>query len=77
VAAKGALSNDPTSGGLIGATEAAIRSKLGEPKTVDYNGARWTYEAADGVFLLYLFFAEGKVKIATPNDLPLNAVKRR
>ncbi len=76
-AAKGALSSDPTSGGLIGATEAAIRSKLGEPKAVDYNGARWTYETADGVFVLYLFFAEGKVKIATPNDLPLNAVKRR
>ena len=76
-AAKGALSSDQTSGGLIGATEAAIRSKLGEPKAVDYNGARWTYETADGVFVLYLFFAEGKVKIATPNDLPLNAVKRR
>src|SRR2546428_688232 len=76
-AAKGALANDQTSGGLIGATEAAIRSKLGEPKAVDYNGARWTYETADGVFVLYLFFAEGKVKIATPNDLPLNAVKRR
>src|SRR5437867_1621153 len=76
-AAKGALSSDPTSGGLIGATEAAIRSKLGEPKAVDYNGTRWTYETADGVSVLYLFFAEGKVKIATPNDLPLNAVKRR
>jgi len=50
---------------------------LGEPKAVDYNGARWTYETADGVLVLYLFFAEGKVKIATPNDLPLNAVKRR
>ena len=76
-ASKGTLSNDQTSGGLIGATEAVIRSKLGEPKTVDYNGTRWTYETADGVFVLYLFFAEGKVKIATPNDLPVNAVKRR
>ena len=63
--------------GAIGATEAAIRAKLGAPKAVDYNGARWTYETVDGVFVLYLFFAEGKVKIATPDDLPLDAVKRR
>jgi len=75
-AARGTPSSDQT-GNLIGATEAAIRSKLGEPKAVDNNGARWTYETVDGIFVLYLFFTDGKVRIATPNDLPLNAVKRR
>jgi hypothetical protein len=75
-AAKGTPSSDQTSAGLIGATEAAIRAKLGEPKAVEYNGTRWTYETVNSGFVLYLFFAEGKVKIVTPNDLPLDAVIR-
>ena len=74
-AAKG-TPGDQTSAGLVGATEAAVRAKLGEPKAVEYNGARWTYETVDSGFVLYLFFSEGKVKIATPNDLSLNAVKK-
>ncbi len=76
-AAKGTLSSDQMSAGLIGAAEAAIRAKLGEPAAIDFNGARWTYETVNGSLVLYLFFAEGKVKIVTPNDLPLDAVKKR
>jgi hypothetical protein len=76
-AAKSTVSSNQTSAGLIGATEAAIRAKLGEPKSVDHDGARWTYETVQDGFVLYLFFGEGKVKIAAPNDLPLDAVKKR
>ena len=76
-AAKGTHSIDQTSAGLIGGTEAAIRAKLGEPAAVDFNRTRWTYETVGGVLVLHVFFAEGKVKIVTPNDLPLDAVKKR
>jgi hypothetical protein len=76
-AAKGTQSSDQTSAGLIGATEATVRAKFGEPKAVDFNGTRWTYETVNGSLVLYVFFGEGKVKIVTPNDLPLDAVKKR
>ena len=76
-AAKGTHSIDQTSAGLIGVAEAAIRAKLGEPAAVDFNGTRWTYETVGGVYVLHVFFAEGKVKIVTPDDLPLDAVKHR
>ena len=74
---KGRQPIDQTSAGLIGATDAAIRAKLGEPASVEFNGSRWTYETVSGVFVLHLFFAENKVKVVTPDDLPLAAVKRR
>lgn len=76
-AKKGTGAIDQMSAGLVGGTEAAIRAKLGEPASVEFNGNRWTYETVNGGFVLHIFFAEGKVKIVTPNDLPLDAVKRR
>jgi hypothetical protein len=76
-AAKGGQPIDRTSAGLVGATEAAVRAKLGEPASVEFNGTRWTYQTVGGTLVLHLFFAENKVKIVTPNDLPLDAVRRR
>jgi hypothetical protein len=76
-AAKGKLPIDQTSAGLIGATDAAIRAKLGEPSSVDFNGGRWTYQTLNGGLVLHLFFAQNKVKAVTPNDLPLDALKKR
>ena len=76
-AAKGTLPIDQTSAGLIGATEAAIRSKLGEPSSVEFNGTRWTYQTVGGGLVLHLFFAENKVKAVAPNDLPLDALSKR
>ena len=76
-AAKGKLPIDQTSAGLIGATDAAIRAKLGEPSSVDFNGGRWTYQTVNGGLVLHLFFAQNKVKAVTPNDLPLDALKKR
>ena len=76
-AGKGRLPIDQTSAGLIGATDAAIRAKLGEPASIDFNGGRWTYQTAGGGLVLHLFFAENKVKAVTPNDLPLETLKKR
>ena len=76
-AAKGGQPLDRMSAGLVGATEAAVRAKLGEPASVEFNGTRWTYQTVGGTLVLHLFFAENKVKIVTPNDLPLDAVRRR
>ena len=59
---------------LVGSTEADIRARFGEP--VSIVNTRWVYEALSGN-PLYLFFGEGKVKIASPNDLPIDAVKKR
>src|SRR5262245_54747110 len=75
--AKGKQPIEGTSAGLVGATEATIRAKLGEPASVDFNGSRWTYQTVGGVLVLHLFFAENKVKIVTPNDLPLDSVRKR
>ena len=76
-AAKGGQPIERMSAGLVGATEAAVRAKLGEPASVEFNGTRWTYQTVGGTLVLHLFFAENKVKIVTPNDLPLDAVRRR
>jgi hypothetical protein len=74
-AGKGTQSIDQMSAGLIGVTEATLRAKLGEPAQIVKD--RWTYETLSGSLVLHVFFAEGKVKIVTPNDLALDAVKRR
>jgi hypothetical protein len=74
-AGKGTQSIDQTSAGLIGVTEATLRAKLGEPAQIVKD--RWTYETVSRSLVLYVFFAEGKVKIVTPNDLALDAVKKR
>ena len=76
-AAKGGQPIGQTSAGLVGSTEAAVRAKLGEPASVDSNGSRWTYQTASGALVLHLFFAEDKVKIVTPTDLPLDTLRRR
>jgi hypothetical protein len=59
---------------LIGSTEAQIRANFGEP--VSTVNTRWIYDTANGN-PLYIYFAEGKVKIVAPNDLPLDQVKKR
>jgi hypothetical protein len=59
---------------LVGSTEAMIRAKLGEPNAVV--NTRWVYETANGN-PLYLYFDQGKVKIAAPDDLPLEQITKR
>ena len=60
---------------LIGKTEAEVRAIYGEPlSTVN---TRWIYETVDNTKPLYLYFEQGKVKIAAPNDIPLRDVKKR
>lgn len=59
---------------LVGQTEAQIRAKFGEPMSIV--NTRWVYETANGN-PLYLYFDQGKVKIAAPDDLPLEQVKKR
>ena len=44
---------------------------------MDFNGGRWTYQTVNGGLVLHLFFAQNKVKAVTPNDLPLDALKKR
>lgn len=72
-AAKNRPRTDLTSS-LVGSTEAAIRAKYGDP--VSITNSRWVYET-NSSNPLYLFFTDGKVKIVSPNDLPLDAVKKR
>lgn len=59
---------------LVGKTEAEIRAMLGEPR--DTVNTRWIYDLVDGD-PLYLYFAEGRVKIVAPNDVPLDRVRKR
>ena len=59
---------------LVGSTEAMVRGKLGEPNSVV--NTRWVYESVDGN-PVYLYFEQGKVKIAAPDDLPLNQIKKK
>lgn len=61
-------------GSLIGKTEAEIRAMFGEPK--DTVNTRWIYDLVNGD-PLYLYFAEGKVKIVAPNDALLERVVKR
>jgi hypothetical protein len=60
---------------LVGKTEAEIRAMYGEP--VSTVNTRWIYETADNTRPLYLYFEQGKVKIAAPNDISLKDVKKR
>jgi hypothetical protein len=59
---------------LVGSTEADIKARFGEPVSV--LNTRWVYETVNGN-PFYLFFGEGKVKIVSPDDLPIEAVKKR
>jgi hypothetical protein len=74
-AAAAALAARPDrSGSLVGATEAAVRARFGEPASIA--NTRWIYDTANGN-PLYLYFTDGKVKIVAPNDLQLADVKKR
>jgi type VI secretion system protein VasI len=65
---------NPISGDLVGATENAVKERLGEPRYID--GARWTFEM-ESETVLRLYFRDGKVIEAGPSDAPLARVKRR
>jgi len=60
---------------LVGKTEAEVRAIYGEP--VSTVNTRWVYDTVDSTKPLYLYFEQGKVKIAAPNDIPLKDVKKR
>ena len=72
-AAKNGPRADLTSA-LVGLSEAEIRAKFGQPASIV--NTHWVYDTTSGN-PLYLFFGEGKVKIASPNDIPIDAVRRR
>jgi len=57
---------------LIGQTEADIRAKFGAP--VATVGPRWQYGTKSGVFVVFVFFENGKVVRVRPDDLPLDQV---
>jgi hypothetical protein len=61
-------------GFLVGSAEAAIKAKFGEPVAIV--NTRWTYETTTA-YPLYLFMNNGKVEIVSPNDLPMDSVKKR
>jgi hypothetical protein len=57
---------------LIGQSEADIRAKYGPP--TETAGPRWQYRTTKGVFVVYVFFENGKVVRVRPDDLPLNEI---
>jgi hypothetical protein len=71
------VSKEQTSAALVGITEAELRTRLGNPARVEFEGARWVYETRSGTLVLNVFLESGKVKIVQPNDLPLDQVSRR
>jgi len=71
------VSKEQTSAALVGITEAELRTRLGNPARMEFEGARWVYETRSGTLVLNVFLESGKVKIVQPNDLPLDQVSRR
>ena len=39
-------------------------------------GPRWQYGTTGGVFIVFVFFEDGKVVRVRPDDLPLNEVAK-
>jgi hypothetical protein len=76
-ATKPKLAPELTSAGLVGLTGAQIRAKLGEPAEAAFNGSRLTYKTTTGSLVLNLFLEKDQVKIAQPNDLPLELIVKK
>jgi hypothetical protein len=76
LAARPKLPLDQTSASLMGATEAAIRARLGEPAEIR-QGVQWRYETVGGTHVLTLGFADGVVRVIQPTDMPLTEIRGR
>jgi hypothetical protein len=57
---------------LVGATEAAVRTKLGEPAVKD--GPRWEYRTTELGTPLNVYFTGGNVVRVRPDDLRYDQV---
>jgi hypothetical protein len=73
-AAAGAVTKPATVATLMGQTEADIRAKFGAPLATV--GPRWQYGTTGGVFVVFVFFEDGKVVRVRPDDLALDQVAK-
>jgi len=72
--AAAAAAKPGTVAALIGQTEAEIKAKFGPPLATV--GPRWQYATTGGVFIVFVFFEDGKVVRVRPDDLPLDQVAK-
>jgi hypothetical protein len=75
ITTKSKLPADQLSGSLVGKTEAEVRALLGAPGTTRQE--EWSYPTVGGIIVLNVYLADGKVKFARPDDLPLADIRKR
>ncbi len=74
VVAPAAADKSTTVAALMGLSEADIRAKYGAPLAT--NGPRWQYSTTDGVFVVFVFFENGKVVRVRPDNLALDEIAK-